>query len=157
MDYRTRLRRLLKWTCTALCALTAVPWLASAKWSLQLLTPSGNGVSFVNGGLIFSWGDSYARLGLKWRGGVSIHDKLPSPFEWNYLPTSNPRGVEVPGWYPLAALAVPTAALWWRDRRRHAPGHCRKCGYDLTGNVSGRCPECGTTIVPVPDGGRAHV
>ena len=26
---------------------------------------------------------------------------------------------------------------------RIAPGHCRACGYDLTGNVSGRCPECG--------------
>lgn len=24
------------------------------------------------------------------------------------------------------------------------PGHCRRCGYDLTGNVSGVCPECGT-------------
>ncbi len=23
---------------------------------------------------------------------------------------------------------------------------CRQCGYDLTGNVSGRCPECGTMI-----------
>ncbi len=21
--------------------------------------------------------------------------------------------------------------------------YCQKCGYDLTGNVSGRCPECG--------------
>jgi hypothetical protein len=21
---------------------------------------------------------------------------------------------------------------------------CRHCGYDLTGNISGRCPECGT-------------
>jgi len=26
------------------------------------------------------------------------------------------------------------------------PGHCRGCDYDLTGNVSGRCPECGTPI-----------
>jgi len=26
----------------------------------------------------------------------------------------------------------------------HTTGHCRKCGYDLTGNVSGICPECGT-------------
>ncbi|MEE8171219.1 MAG: hypothetical protein V3T70_11795 [Phycisphaerae bacterium] len=26
------------------------------------------------------------------------------------------------------------------------PGRCRHCGYDLTGNVSGRCPECGTII-----------
>jgi DNA-directed RNA polymerase subunit RPC12/RpoP len=27
------------------------------------------------------------------------------------------------------------------------PGlHCRKCGYNLTGNTSGICPECGETI-----------
>ena len=24
--------------------------------------------------------------------------------------------------------------------------HCYKCGYDLTGNISGICPECGTPI-----------
>jgi hypothetical protein len=23
---------------------------------------------------------------------------------------------------------------------------CRKCGYDLTGNISGTCPECGERI-----------
>lgn len=26
------------------------------------------------------------------------------------------------------------------------PGHCKTCGYNLTGNVSGRCSECGTAI-----------
>lgn len=26
-------------------------------------------------------------------------------------------------------------------------GHCRRCGYDLTDNVSGVCPECGTEVV----------
>lgn len=25
-------------------------------------------------------------------------------------------------------------------------GHCAACGYDLTGNESGRCPECGIKI-----------
>lgn len=25
-------------------------------------------------------------------------------------------------------------------------GHCYSCGYDLTGNVSGRCPECGSAV-----------
>jgi hypothetical protein len=24
--------------------------------------------------------------------------------------------------------------------------HCRNCGYDLTGNESGRCPECGRWV-----------
>lgn len=27
-----------------------------------------------------------------------------------------------------------------------APDYCIKCYYNLTGNTSGRCPECGTRI-----------
>lgn len=34
-----------------------------------------------------------------------------------------------------------------------APGHCAHCGYDLTGNTSGRCPECGRECTPMA----AHV
>ncbi len=26
------------------------------------------------------------------------------------------------------------------------PGHCSRCGYNLTGNESGTCPECGTEV-----------
>ena len=26
---------------------------------------------------------------------------------------------------------------------RLANGQCLRCGYDLTGNISGMCPECG--------------
>lgn len=26
------------------------------------------------------------------------------------------------------------------------PSLCKQCGYDLTGNISGRCPECGKEI-----------
>ncbi len=26
----------------------------------------------------------------------------------------------------------------------YPPGFCKACGYDLTGNQSGRCSECGT-------------
>ena len=33
----------------------------------------------------------------------------------------------------------------WHARRRRR-GHCAACGYDLTGNVSGVCPECGGTV-----------
>jgi hypothetical protein len=45
----------------------------------------------------------------------------------------------------ILLLAVPpTALLWYLDRHRRRPGFCRECGYNLTGNVSGRCSECGT-------------
>jgi hypothetical protein len=30
--------------------------------------------------------------------------------------------------------------------KRASAGHCARCGYDLTGNVSGICPECGHAI-----------
>jgi hypothetical protein len=56
--------------------------------------------------------------------------------------------VAVPVWIPLLVVAFPTALAWWRDRRRIPPGHCQCCGYDLTGNVSGRCPECGSPTEP---------
>jgi len=41
-----------------------------------------------------------------------------------------------------------------RKRYRHRvpyvlPGpYCRSCGYNLTGNISGRCPECGIEVPP---------
>ena len=44
-----------------------------------------------------------------------------------------------------AALAIHglIAGPLRRSHRRRL-GLCVKCGYDLTGNVSGVCPECGT-------------
>lgn len=35
-----------------------------------------------------------------------------------------------------------------RWRRLEDANLCGACGYDLTGNVSGRCPECGTSCKP---------
>jgi hypothetical protein len=52
----------------------------------------------------------------------------------------------VPLWMILILVALPTAFLFWRDHRRPPPGHCQRCGYNLTGNVSGVCPECGEQV-----------
>jgi hypothetical protein len=49
----------------------------------------------------------------------------------------------------LAFITYPTIAFIcgplrrWRRRRK---GLCLKCAYNLTGNVSGVCPECGKAI-----------
>ena len=45
-------------------------------------------------------------------------------------------------WGSLIPLLLVTYILWRRDRR-YPEGHCQGCGYDLTGNVSGVCSECG--------------
>jgi 4-amino-4-deoxy-L-arabinose transferase-like glycosyltransferase len=56
-------------------------------------------------------------------------------------------GLDVPLWLPFLLFATyPTIAFIrgpLRRRRRHRKGLCVKCGYNLTGNVSGLCPECG--------------
>ncbi|MCB9850951.1 MAG: hypothetical protein H6817_09645 [Phycisphaerales bacterium] len=42
---------------------------------------------------------------------------------------------------PIALFTGFVAHVKWRKHR--APGSCSQCGYDLTGNTSGVCPECG--------------
>ena len=40
-----------------------------------------------------------------------------------------------------------------RERRPfYPPGHCKMCGYNLTGNESGVCPECGSKTDQQVDG-----
>lgn len=46
----------------------------------------------------------------------------------------------------LAFFTAAYAANRVQDPYRAEPGHCASCGYNLTGNTSGVCPECGETI-----------
>ncbi len=48
-------------------------------------------------------------------------------------------------WLVFSVFAFPTALLWYRDRRP-LKGHCQGCGYNLKGNETGVCPECGESI-----------
>jgi hypothetical protein len=63
-------------------------------------------------------------------------------------------GVVLPAWFPAAVFAV-LPLRWlivaWRKQHRNRTGNCIACGYDLTGNVSARCPECGTLVAVKKD------
>jgi hypothetical protein len=70
----------------------------------------------------------------------------------------------VHAWYgPHAAVAAVVAgpagwAVWRRGRAgRFGRGRCAACGYDLTGNVSGVCPECGAVTPGGGEGAMCHV
>jgi hypothetical protein len=47
----------------------------------------------------------------------------------------------IPLWMVWLLVLAPTLWLWWKGRV--APGSCMCCAYDLAGNTTGTCPECG--------------
>src|SRR5262245_62115092 len=54
------------------------------------------------------------------------------------------RSIKIPLYAPFAVMCIPTVWFWRVEcRHRARPGHCANCGYNLTGNVTGRCSECG--------------
>jgi hypothetical protein len=95
-----------------------------------------------------------APLGCEWQPSVS-----PDPTCWH--PRFETVGLDsavfvkwwlvIPFWVPVLVSSVATVILFRGVRRKQRKGSCRSCGYDLTGNMSGVCPECGT---PIADGRR---
>lgn len=81
-----------------------------------------------------------ARIGLAVSTGICVIRICSLPWLWRYVPQ---------GYVDLLwlLLVVPTMLLIAIDLRVEFPhGHCRKCGYNLTGNTSGICPECGEHV-----------
>ena len=74
------------------------------------------------------------------------------PLAWGWSASRSASITDVnrrcPHWAVLLPLLLVDAWLVRRGvvrwRRRRRAGCCAKCGYNLTGNVSGRCPECGS-------------
>ena len=52
--------------------------------------------------------------------------------------------LQLPAWLVIGLW------LWRRQENAHIQqdsGQCDRCGYSLTGNESGVCPECGTSAL----------
>lgn len=146
---RKRLRSTIKWGGTVLTVLLLVVWLGSAWWQVPLRQDGSGGAYGLGAGqLLVTWP---LRTGAPLRGMcVGALELRVSGFSWwfvsRHLPVvvkgSTLHLVGVPLWSLALTAGLPSAWLWLRGRRR-APGLCVHCGYDLRGNASGVCPECG--------------
>ncbi len=78
-------------------------------------------------------------------GAVNSGIVLPSNRAWRKTLYEINYGVAtlLPLLFAFGCFALQVAL---RLKRRMHNGLCSKCAYDLTGNTSGRCPECGTEI-----------
>ncbi len=136
---------------TLLCLLVVALWLAN----VFLYTGYGDGERYEivawRGAIRVGWGE-YPKSNFTNNRYVGqficlYYDGWFPIVIWPMFWLRGPIMIIVPLW-PACAGAVLWMALGERQaRRRMRPGLCRACGYDLTGNVSGRCPECGCPIV----------
>lgn len=169
---RSRIRRLLKWMGAGVCVLLIVAGGASFRWTHTNYFRWKAGCAFLllDSGVV-SWNASvwmdsslHAPPISAFRLGWKDRRRFPKRQSSLWLPTIrfSSRQINIgvdrkttarysyyalPLWIPILVLGGLSGRRFYLDRRlRIPPGHCKKCGYDLTGNVSGVCPECGTAI-----------
>jgi len=159
MKRRFRFRWLLKWTGTTACVVILVAAAACLRWRGVLFIAGDRFFAGIYGGAIYwqwagPWQPSRVLALLQDISlGFDVHEGSP---DWRgdglsprYVPASSNFGTfryswaSFPLWIPFVLLGIPTALLWRLDRRRPRPGYCARCNYDLTGNVTCCCPECG--------------
>ena len=154
MRRRLRLLRIAKRSGVVVCLMVVAIHIASAWWCVTAWSATRK----------YSYRSFYIGSGaveLRWRtdqwdgpaaGAWGLYRHQAPPMIWTPAVTRGPLprlqwpfvSIIIPLWVLLLIAAIPTLVLWRLDRRPK-PGHC-PCGYNLTGNVSGVCPECGRRV-----------
>jgi predicted RNA-binding Zn-ribbon protein involved in translation (DUF1610 family) len=142
LSMKCGLREILKWSATLSLFVAVAAWVLSGEYEFGMNL--GNRCIALEGGAL-------GMTGTRSRPHIWSHQRLGMWAYW--VPVIRTQKTQVvlilPLWCVVCALGMPAIGLWyadWQRRKRRRPGHCSRCGYDLTGNVSGRCPECGGPV-----------
>ena len=139
---RSRVRTLTLWTGTLLCVLIAAAFVVSVRWQVAFQFPTSHGPAmYIMAGSVMVTNDKLMSVPVSADTHLWGLDRCNS---WEFTRFRGVTILESPLYAAFLAVLLPTLAVW-RFVPKFPPGHCR-CGYDLRGNVSGRCPECGTRI-----------
>jgi hypothetical protein len=126
-------------------------------WGLAVVWLTSSILFIASETCVVGYASRYGGIGLErgelfvWMGNPTtqaegfIHEPISSSSDYR-LPINWHRYLSLPLiLLALAGFASDSVCLaWWFVRQRRIPPHCcQKCGYDLTGNTSGTCPECG--------------
>ena len=141
---RPRLRTFTLWTGTLLCGLIVAGFVVSGWWSLMLQL-GGVAVYVMAGSVTVLIDDPFNYPVL-----VDWHSHGLSRWATFARADFLTTWVEFPLLAATLAVTIPTLLIWRFWPKPPKPGHCR-CGYDLHGNTSGRCPECGEPAEPKGD------
>jgi len=148
---RFRALRICKWLATGATALILIIWPVSRYWAVTYALESKlvGTIGIFNGAVFTHSSNPNLQFEEEERGLFLLRYPLERRKGMSWWPGGGktPVGwlVRIPLWMLLVPHAGIAALLFWKDRRL-PPGHCPHCRYNLTGNVSGVCPECGTRI-----------
>ena len=167
MPKRSRFRRFLKWTCGGMTITLIIAIGLSLLWPVRYRGDtftfewSVDGFQYRQSRSLLQFNqavlhdgegldlNSYPPVLYRYPTGFRIVSTVIPHGDLLVLPRWSTARISLPHWLLLATTVMPTAVLFWRDRRRRIPpGHCQRCGYNLTGNVSGKCSECGEPCEP---------
>ncbi len=142
MKRRIRKRRILKWIGFVLCGAIGILWALSLSTRIRY---SGGDTWYVRthpGGILVE------RYTFSEAQGWEYGDYCSESYRHVWWPfrgrtSSQTEYLGCPFWLTLMPTAIVTLLLCRFDQRNQSG--CMNCGYNLTGNVSGVCPECGTS------------
>ncbi len=132
----------------------------SAKGTLELIIGHATGPGPASPSFRYSQGPPFTLAyptftpALIDKGGFRVVMQPAAVWSGVPVPDGSQTVIDVPDWFIVSIFSF-IPLLWSiRQRRRRDVGRrlCPACRYDLHGNVSGTCPECGTPIRSKLDG-----